>query len=72
MTKKVARIYKKIAADENVYLKGSRIPLTFLFDYFIAGYTLTDFISSYPWVKKSDAVRKLEEIKEKATAINAF
>ncbi len=72
MTKKSARIYKKIAADEKIYLKGSKIPLEFLFDYFISGYTLTDFISSYPWIKKNDAIKKLEEIKEKAASAHAL
>lgn len=72
MTKKTARIYKKIAAEEKIYLKGSRIPLEFLFDYFISGYTLTDFLSSYPWVKRNDTIKKLEEIKEKAASIHAL
>lgn len=71
MTKKAAKIYKKIATGENIYLKDTNIPLAYLFDYIISGYTLSDFISSYPWVKKSDAVKKLEEIKAKAASANA-
>lgn len=68
MTKKVASFYKKFISGEEVYIKGSRIPLTFVFDYFINGYTITDFLSSYPWVKKKNLVKGLEEVKKKAAS----
>ena len=60
---------KKMATDKNgVYIKGSKIPITFFFDYIKEGYSISDFLSSYPWVKKEDLIRKLEEFEEKEIA----
>ena len=50
------------AAKTQKYIKGSRIPLKFLFDYFMEGYTISDFLSSYPWIKKDDVKKMLEDI----------
>lgn len=50
---------KKIA--KKIFIKGSRLPISFLIDYLKEGYSISDFISSYPWVKKKDVIDKLEE-----------
>ena len=64
MTKKIAEHYKKILnKKEPIFLKGSNIPLTLIFDYFIKGLTISDFMSSYPWVNKKDLEKKLTEVK---------
>ena len=48
-----------------VYVRGSRIPITFFFDYIKEGYTISDFLSSYPWIKKENLIKKLEEFENK-------
>lgn len=47
---------------KNPYIKGSKIPVNILLQYFKEGLGITDFLSSYPWIKKSDVVKKLDEI----------
>lgn len=54
------------------YVKGSRIPASYLFDYIKEGKNLSDFLSSYPWIKKSNAVKTLEEIKKSFSSKYAF
>ncbi len=44
---------------------GSRIPISYLVDYIKEGYTMYDFISAYPWVKKTMVVKALDEIKRR-------
>nr|QBM02117.1 hypothetical protein [uncultured archaeon] len=44
---------------------GSKIPITYLLDYVKEGYSVTDFVSAYPWVKRSDVEKALEEIKKR-------
>jgi len=44
---------------------GSRVPLSFVLDYLKEGYTINDFISSYPWVKEADVKKALEEVKRR-------
>ncbi len=40
--------------------QGTRVPAQTIFDYIADGYTLADFLSSFPSVKREDAVRVLE------------
>lgn len=54
---------KKVMKLNKVFIKGSKIPLSYLIDYLQEGYSISDFISSYPWVKKKDLIKKLEEFK---------
>ncbi len=70
MTKKSAARYKKYLGtkEEAILIKGSNIPLTLIFDYFIKGLTISDFMSSYPWVNKKDLEKKLEEVKEETAS----
>jgi uncharacterized protein (DUF433 family) len=51
--------------DSKGYFKGSRIPISFLFDYFEEGLSISDFVSAYPWVKKEDVINTLKEFKRK-------
>ncbi len=59
---------KKASISKKVYIKGSRVPITFLFDYIKKGYSISDFLSSYPWIKKEDVVKKLEEFEREEIA----
>lgn len=43
----------------------SRIPISYLLDYIKEGLTISDFIASYPWVKRKDVEKALEEIKKR-------
>ena len=47
----------------------SRIPISYLLDYIKEGLTISDFIASYPWVKRKDVEKAIEEIK---TGLNNF
>ncbi|HSW48461.1 MAG TPA: DUF433 domain-containing protein [Candidatus Saccharimonadales bacterium] len=59
---------KKASGPKKVYIKGSKVPITFLFDYIKKGYGMSDFLSSYPWIKKEDVVKKLEEFEKEEIA----
>lgn len=51
---------------------GSKIPIAYLIDYIREGYSISDFITSYPWVKESSIKKALDEIKRREfTAANA-
>ncbi len=50
------------------YIKGSKVPLSILLDYISDGYSLTEFLSNYPWVKKSNTKKSLEELKTAASS----
>ena len=54
-------------------IPGSKIPIAYLLDYIKDGYSISDFLSSYPWIKRVDVVKALEEIKSREfTATHAF
>jgi len=62
----------KVVAKKNL-VPGSKIPIAYLIDYIKEGYSISDFISSYPWVKESSIKRALDEIKRREfTASNAL
>lgn len=62
----------KVIAKKNL-VPGSKIPISYLLDYLKEGYSISDFISSYPWVKESSIKRALDEIKRREfTASNAL
>lgn len=46
------------------FIKGSRIHISYLIDYIKEGLTISDFLSSYPWIKKKNVVTALDEIKK--------
>lgn len=54
----------KISRKKNLVPK-SRIPISYLLDYIKEGLTISDFIASYPWVKRKDVEKALEEIKKR-------
>lgn len=52
---------------------GSKVPIAYLIDYIKEGYSLTEFLSDFPWIKRSAAERALEEIKKREfTSQHAF
>lgn len=55
---------KKQTLDKKLIPK-SKIPITYLFDYIKEGYTISDFIASYPWLKRKDVENAIEEIKKR-------
>lgn len=55
----------KISSIKKNLVPKSRIPISYLLDYIKEGLTISDFISSYPWVKRKDVEKALEEIKKR-------
>ena len=43
---------------------GTRVPVETLFNYILDGVTLDGFLENFPSVKREDAVRLLESLKE--------
>lgn len=60
MTKKNTKLYKVV--------NGSKVPVSYLLDYFKEGYSISDFLAAYPWVKKASVVKAIGEIKIKGEA----
>lgn len=54
----------KVSNKKNLVPK-SRIPISYFLDYIKEGLTISDFIASYPWVKRKDIEKALEEIKKR-------
>lgn len=50
--------------NENL-VPESKIPISYLFDYIKEGYTIADFIASYPWLKRKNVEKALDEIKKR-------
>ena len=44
---------------------GSKIPIAFLIDYIKEGYSIKDFLTNYPWVKKASVQKALDEVKKR-------
>ncbi len=55
---------KKQVINENL-VPGSKVPITYLLDYIKEGLSISDFLASYPWIKKKDVEKALEEIKKR-------
>lgn len=43
----------------------SKVPISYLLDYIKSGLSISDFISSYPWLKRKDVEKALDEIKRR-------
>lgn len=56
---------KKTVSDKKNLIPGSKISISVLIDYIRDGYSLVEFLSDYPWIKRKDAEKALDEIKEK-------
>ena len=54
---------KMIKSQNKNLVPGSKIPIKFLLDYIKGGYSISDFISSYPWVAKRNVIKAIDEIK---------
>ena len=61
---KIVPMVKK-TAPKRTNIPRSKIPISFLIDYIKEGYSLSDFLSSYPWIKREDTIKALEEIKKR-------
>ncbi len=44
---------------------GSRVPITYLLDYLKSGLSISDFVAAYPWVKKTNVEKAINEIKSR-------
>lgn len=55
---------KRTSVKKNLVPK-SRIPISYLLDYIKEGLAISDFIASYPWIKRKDVEKALEEIKKR-------
>lgn len=53
----------KIIAKRKVIPK-SKIPIEYLIDYIKEGYTISDFLASYPWLNRKEVEKTLDEIKK--------
>ena len=56
---------KKLLKRDKNLVPGSRIPIKYLLDYIKGGYSISDFISSYPWIKRTNVEQAIEEIKSR-------
>lgn len=61
---KLSSMSKNTSTKKNL-VPGSKVPVSFLIDYLKEGYSIVDFISSYPWIKRSNIEKALEEIKRR-------
>jgi len=59
---------KMSTSPKKKLVPGSKVPISYLIDYVKEGYNLSDFVSAYPWVKKSNAIKVLNEIKRDYTS----
>ena len=46
------------------FIPGSKVPASFIFDYLKEGYSLTDFLSAYPWLDRKAVEETIEKIKK--------
>jgi uncharacterized protein (DUF433 family) len=59
-------------SSKNPYIKGSKVPVEYLIDYYKEGFSLTEFLSAYPWVKKESAQKALDEIKRALSSSSSY
>lgn len=55
---------KKTTTLKEKLIPGSRVSISVLIDYIKEGYSLTEFLSDYPWIKKNDAQKALDRLQE--------
>lgn len=46
------------------FVPGSKIPVDYLLDYLGDGYSIVDFISAYPWIKRGNVKKAITKIKK--------
>lgn len=67
------RVMTKSALSKKNLVPGSRIPIKYLLDYIKGGYSISDFMSAYPWIKRTNVEKAIEEIKTRDFAsVNAI
>lgn len=54
---------KKTTNTKKNLIPKSRVPIAYLLDYIKEGYGISEFLASYPWLKKKDVEKAIEEIK---------
>ena len=62
---KVTSFMKNKSLNKKNLVPGSKVPISYLLDYFKEGYSISDFLSSYPWIKRTDVEKALEEMKKR-------
>lgn len=50
-------------APKTNLIPKSKVPIAYLLDYIKEGYSISDFLASYPWLRKRDVEKALDEIK---------
>ncbi len=56
---------KKETTLKKLLIPGSKVSISVLIDYISEGYSLTEFLSDYPWIKRDQIEKTLNELKEK-------
>lgn len=56
---------KKTPVHKKELVPGSRVSISVLIDYIREGYSLAEFLSDYPWIKKGNAQKALDELRNK-------
>ncbi|MFH1535623.1 MAG: DUF433 domain-containing protein [Patescibacteria group bacterium] len=56
---------KKETVLKKKLIPGSKVSISVLIDYISEGYSLTEFLSDYPWIKRDQIEKTLNELKEK-------
>lgn len=59
---------KKSTDDKKNLVPGSKVPIAYLIDYIKEGYSVVDFLSAYPWIKRTSIEKALDEIKKREFA----
>lgn len=55
----------KVIETNKDIVKGSKVPIKYLLDYIKEGYSISDFLSAYPWLKRKNVEDALDEIKKR-------
>lgn len=62
---KKIRMSKIKSIPKKDLVPGSKVPIKYLFDYISEGLSISEFLSSYPWIKRENVKKALEEIKKR-------
>ena len=54
----------KLIKEEEI-IPGSKVSITVLIDYIKEGYSMAEFLSDYPWIKRNNVEKVLDAIKKK-------
>lgn len=64
---KLAQLYNNLTMKKSAkdLIPKSKIPIAYLLDYIKEGLTISDFLSSYPWLRRKDVEKAIDEIKKR-------